>query len=99
MTAIIQQGGKQYKVAEGEVVRFDKMSLEEGTKVTLEKVLIAGDKIGTPFVQGAKVEGEVLREGKDRKVVIYKKRRRKDSKLKKGFRREFTAVRITKISA
>jgi large subunit ribosomal protein L21 len=56
-------------------------------------------KVGAPFVDGAKVTAEVINEGKDRKVIIYKKRRRKDSKLKRGFRREFTRVRITKISA
>ncbi|MNO05387.1 50S ribosomal protein L21 [compost metagenome] len=56
-------------------------------------------KIGTPFVEGAKVELEVVAEGKDKKVIIYKKRRRKDSKLKKGFRREYTRVKVTGITA
>ena len=78
------------------------MGMEPKTKVEFNEVLmVQGDdvKVGAPFVAGAKVEGEVINEGKDRKVVIYKKRRRKDSKLKKGFRREFTRVRITSISA
>lgn len=102
MYAVIKNGGKQYKVAEGDIVCFDKMSLEPKAKVEFNEVLmVQGDdvKVGAPFVDGAKVEGEVINEGKDRKVVIYKKRRRKDSKLKKGFRREFTRVRITSISA
>ena len=103
MYAIVKNGGKQYKVQEGDIVLFDKMSLESKSSVELNEVLAICDekglKVGTPTLGGATVQGEVINEGKAKKVVIYKKRRRKDSKLKKGFRREFTRVRITKIAA
>lgn len=101
MYAIFKNGGKQYKVEEGSIVLLDKMSLEPKSKVSFEEVLILVDgeisKIGTPFVQGAKIEAEVINEGRAKKVITFKKRRRKDSKVKRGFRRDFTRVRITKI--
>ncbi|MEA3371659.1 MAG: 50S ribosomal protein L21 [Campylobacterota bacterium] len=102
MYAIIKNGGKQYKVQEGDELSLDKMSLEAGAVVEMKEVLAvnAGElKMGAPFVEGAVVTAEVIREGRDRKVVIFKKRRRKDSKVKRGFRRDFTRVRITKIAA
>ncbi|WP_456322078.1 50S ribosomal protein L21 [Hydrogenimonas sp.] len=102
MTAIIKHGGKQYKVSEGDILRLDRMGLEPKAKIEIKEVLAVendGDlKIGTPFVDGAVVEAEVINEGREKKIVIYKKRRRKDSKLKRGFRRDFTRVRITKIA-
>ena len=102
MYAIIKNGGKQYKVEEGDVLLLDKMSLESKATIEITEVLAvnAGElKVGAPFVDGAKVTAEVINEGRDKKVVIFKKRRRKDSKVKRGFRRDFTRVRITKIAA
>lgn len=102
MYAIIKNGGKQYKVTEGDEISFDKMSLETGTVIEIKEVLAvnAGElKMGAPFVEGAVVTAEVMREGRDRKVITFKKRRRKDSKVKRGFRRDFTRVKITKIAA
>jgi len=102
MYAIIKNGGKQYKVSEGDELSLDKMSLEAGTVVEIKEVLAvnAGElKFGSPFVEGAIVTAEVMREGRDRKVITFKKRRRKDSKVKRGFRRDFTRVKITKIAA
>jgi large subunit ribosomal protein L21 len=102
MYAIIKNGGKQYKVQEGDVLSLDKMSLEPNATIEIKEVLAvnAGElKIGTPFVDGAVVTAEVISEGRDKKVVIFKKRRRKDSKVKRGFRRDHTRVRITKIAA
>ena len=102
MYAIIKNGGKQYKVTEGDELSLDKMSLEAGSTVEIKEVLAvnAGElKVGAPFVEGAVVTAEVIREGRDRKVITFKKRRRKDSKVKRGFRRDFTRVRITKIAA
>jgi large subunit ribosomal protein L21 len=99
MYAVIKNGGKQYKVQEGDILCLDKMSKQPKDSVEFDQVLMVDGKIGAPFVEGAKVVAEVINEGKEKKVVIYKKRRRKDSKLKRGFRREFTRVRITKISA
>lgn len=102
MYAIIKNGGKQYRVSEGDELSLDKMSLEAGSVVEMKEVLAvnAGElKVGAPFVEGAIVTAEVIREGRDRKVITFKKRRRKDSKVKRGFRRDFTRVRITKIAA
>jgi large subunit ribosomal protein L21 len=102
MYAIIKNGGKQYKVQEGDILLLDKMSLEPKATIEITEVLAvnAGElKMGAPYVKGAKVTAEVINEGRDRKVVIFKKRRRKDSKVKRGFRRDFTRVRITKIAA
>ncbi len=102
MYAIIKNGGKQYKVQEGDILKLDKMSLEPKATIEITEVLAVNDgelKVGTPFVEGAKVTAEVINEGRDKKVITFKKRRRKDSKTKRGFRRDFTRVRITKIAA
>ena len=102
MYAIVKNGGKQYKVQEGDILLFDKMNLEPKTEIELDVLLLDnnGDvKIGTPVVENAKVKAEVINEGRGKKVIIFKKRRRKDSKRKRGFRRDFTRVRITKIEA
>jgi len=102
MYAIIKNGGKQYRVSEGDELSLDKMSLEAGSVVEMKEVLAVNTgelKVGAPFVEGAVVTAEVIREGRDRKVITFKKRRRKDSKVKRGFRRDFTRVKITKIAA
>jgi len=102
MYAIIKNGGKQYKVSEGDEISFDRMSLDAGTIIEIKEVLAvnAGELVfGAPFVEGAIVTAVVMNEGRDRKVITFKKRRRKDSKVKRGFRRDFTRVRITKIAA
>lgn len=102
MYAVIKNGGKQYRVSEGDIVLFDKMSLEAKSAVEFNEVLMIGGenpKIGTPLVAGAIVKGEVINEGRARKVVTFKKRRRKDSKVKRGFRRDFTRVLIVSIAA
>ena len=94
--AIFKHGGKQYRVSEGEYLKLDHFSAEAKSTVEITEVLAVNDgevKVGAPFVKGAKVVLEVVNEGKDKKVVIYKKRRRKDSKLKRGFRRQFTRVK------
>ncbi len=100
MYAIIKNGGKQYKVSEGDFLKLDKIDAQAKNKIEVTEVLAVCDKelkVGSPFVDGAKVELEVITHGRDKKVIIYKKRRRKDSKLKRGFRRSFTQVRVTKI--
>ena len=102
MYAIIKNGGKQYKVQEGDILSLDKMSLDPEATIEIKEVLAvnAGElKMGAPYVDGAVVTAEVISEGRDKKVVIFKKRRRKDSKVKRGFRRDFTRVKITKIAA
>ena len=101
MYAIIKNGGKQYKVQEGDYLNLDLIDASPKDKISVEEVLaVNGEelKIGTPFVKGAKVELEVIAHGKDKKIIIFKKRRRKDSKLKQGFRRQFTRVKVTKVA-
>ncbi len=104
--AIFKHGGKQYKVVEGDIVlldKMDKMDKEPKALVELVEVLAVSKEgklsCGKPFVNGAKIEAEVINEGRGKKVITFKKRRRKDSKTKRGFRRDFTRVRITKIVA
>ncbi|WP_149700813.1 50S ribosomal protein L21 [Campylobacter concisus] len=100
--AIFKHGGKQYRVSEGEFLKLDHFSAEAKSTVEITEVLAVNDgevKVGAPFVKGAKVVLEIVNEGKDKKVVIYKKRRRKDSKLKRGFRRQFTRVKVVSIAA
>ncbi len=102
MYAIIKNGGKQYKVQKGDILDLDKFDAQPKEKIEVTEVLaVKGEelKVGAPFVDGAKVELEVITDGKDKKVVIFKKRRRKDSKLKRGFRRQFTKVRVLSITA
>jgi len=100
MYAIIKTGGKQYKVHEGDILNVDKLSREPKDTVEFTEVIAVND--GTSLITGADlkatVTAEVIVEGRDKKVIIYKKRRRKDSKLKRGFRRSYTRVRITKIA-
>ncbi|PAF45821.1 50S ribosomal protein L21 [Helicobacter sp. 11S02629-2] len=101
MQAVFKNGGKQYRAQVGDILLLDKLSLEPKSKVELAEVLaiIDGEDItvGQPFVSGAKVELEVINEGRGKKVITFKKRRRKDSKTKRGFRRDFTRVKVTNI--
>lgn len=103
MYAIIRNGGKQYKVKQGDIILLDCLNLEPKSKVEVKEVLAIceGDnvKLGAPYLEGAKVELEVINEGRGKKVITFKKRRRKDSKTKRGFRRDFTRVRVVTIAA
>ena len=103
MYAIIKSGGKQYKVAEGQVVKLEKIELGIGEKVEFDTVLMAetteGEvKVGTPTVEGAKVVAEVVEQGRNEKVKIMKFRRRKHSMKQQGHRQYFTAVKVSSIS-
>jgi len=97
MYAIIKNGGKQYKVTEGDYLNLDNMSLENGKELSLD--VLAINKDGELTLGNGTVKATVVTEGRDKKVIIYKKRRRKDSKLKRGFRRSYTRVKITEVSA
>ena len=102
MYAIIKHSGKQYKVSQGEYLNLDYFEAEPKSQIELEGVLAVNDgemKVGAPYLKGAKVVLEVITSGKDRKVVIFKKRRRKDSKRKRGFRRQYTRVKVASIKA
>jgi len=104
MYAIIQTGGKQYKVSEGTILKVEKLEVEAGQQLTLDQVLMVGDenngfKIGNPLVAGAKVEALVLEQGKHKKVVVYKYKKRKNYRKKQGHRQPFTMIKIEKILA
>ena len=102
MYAILEVGGKQYKVAPKDVIEVNKLDQEAKSKITLEKVLLLADgkkvEIGQPYVKGAKVEAEVIEQTKGRKLVVYKYLRRKDSHKKTGHRQRLTKLLINKIS-
>ena len=103
MYAIIVTGGKQYKVSEGDTLFVEKLNAEENDTVTFDTVLIAGEgddvKVGAPTVQGATVEAKVLKNGKAKKIYVFKMKRKKNERTKKGHRQPFTKVEITKINA
>lgn len=101
MYAIIQTGGKQYKVSEGDIITVEKLGQEEGNTVTFEEVLLVSDKdvkVGTPTVDGASVEGTVLAEGRGKKIIVYHYKPKKGYHKKNGHRQPFTRVKITKIN-
>ena len=102
MFAIIETGGKQYKVCEGDTIFVEKLEAEEGAEITFDKVLAvssdAGFKAGSPVVEGATVTGKVLKNGKGKKIVVFKYRPKKDSKSMQGHRQPYTKVQIEKIS-
>lgn len=102
MYAIIQTGGKQVKVEEGQAIYIEKLNAEAGDKVTFDQVLLVGGDettVGVPFVEGATVEGTVEKQGKNKKVVTYRYRRRKNSHRKQGHRQPYTKVVIDSINA
>jgi large subunit ribosomal protein L21 len=102
MYAVIATGGKQYRVAEGDVVRFEKLPAEPGAAVEFDKVLVVGQgadiKVGKPYVDGSKVTGTVQAHGKSDKVTIVKFRRRKHYLRQGTHRQQYTEVKITGIS-
>lgn len=102
MYAIIRTGGKQYQVAPGERVRVEKLAGDVGETVELADVLLVADggdvKIGQPVIQGAKVTAQIVEQGKAKKVLVFKKKRRKGYKVKRGHRQLFTALEIKEIA-
>ena len=101
MYAVIKTGGKQYKVAEGDVVRVEKLALDAGQVVAFDEVLMLDDgratQVGSPNVVGASVKATVLEQARAEKIVIFKKRRRQNSRSKNGHRQDITVVRVTEI--
>tara|TARA_Y100000590_G_scaffold456906_1_gene608406 strand:- start:9 stop:554 length:546 start_codon:yes stop_codon:yes gene_type:complete len=99
--AVIQTGGKQYKVSTSEIVKIERLNYEEGKTVEFKNVLFLNDKenteIGNPHIQGAKVEATILKNIKNRTILVFKKRRRKNSRKKYGHRQPVSLIRITKI--
>ncbi len=102
MYAIIATGGKQYKVAEGEEIRVEKLGAEAGATVVFDQVLVVGGddvKVGNPTVAGATVEATVIGDGKAKKVIVYKYKRKTGYHKKNGHRQAYTKVKIEKINA
>lgn len=101
MYAIIEACGKQYKVLEGDTIFFEKLDVEEGKKVTFDKVILVSNdkevKVGDPYVKGVKVEGKVLSHGKSKKIIVFKMKPKKNERKKQGHRQPYTKVEITSI--
>ncbi len=103
MYAIIKTGGKQYKVAEGDVITVEKLDAQEGDAVTFDEVLTvvndADVKVGKPLVEGAKVTGKVAGQGKDKKILVFKYKAKSNYRRRQGHRQPYTKVTIEKIEA
>ncbi len=97
MHAIIKTGGKQYRVQANDEIFIEKLNVEAGETVTFDEVLMVGDKVGTPFVEGAKVEAEVVKHGKGKKIRIFKFVAKNDFRKRQGHRQNYTKVKITNI--
>ena len=100
--AVIQTGGKQYKVKSGEIIKVEKLpETKTDTKIEFKEILAYGDnkaiEVGAPIVQGAKVEANLIKNSKNRTILIFKKRRRQNSRRKNGHRQEYSMIRINKI--
>ena len=102
MNAIIATGGKQYKVSEGDIINVEKLGVEAGETVTFDQVLAVSDnemKVGSPFVDGASVTASVVENGRGKKVIVYKYKRKTGYHKKNGHRQAYTKVKIEKINA
>ncbi|HLG86323.1 MAG TPA: 50S ribosomal protein L21 [Alphaproteobacteria bacterium] len=103
MFAVIRTGGKQYRVAEGDIIKVEHIDGDAGAKITLDQVLMVGEgtdaKLGLPLVAGASVAAEVVAQDRAPKVIVFKKKRRKNYRRKNGHRQDVTVLRITAISA
>ncbi len=102
MYAVIKTGGKQYRVAKDDVLKIERIAGEAGTKIEFNEVLMVGSgasvKVGAPTVSGAMVTGELVEQSRGPKLIAFKKRRRKNSRRKKGHRQDLSTVRITSIT-
>ena len=102
MYAIIETGGNQYRVEEGSRFVVEKLAAQAGSDVTLDKVLMVGGadcKVGSPYLAGAAVTAEVVEQGRGPKVMVFKRRRRKDSKTLRGHRQDCTTIRVKSINS
>lgn len=102
MYAIIETGGKQYKVSEGDIIFIEKLEVAEDAVITIDKVVAVGGEnginVGTPYVEGANVSAKVLKQGKDKKIVVFKMKPKKGYRKKQGHRQPYTKIQIEKIS-
>jgi large subunit ribosomal protein L21 len=101
MYAVIETGGKQYRVSEGDIIRVEKLAADVGSKIDFDRILMVGVgeqvKVGTPLVNGASVTGTVIEQDRHRKIVVFKMKRRKNYRRKQGHRQDFTGVKIETI--
>ena len=95
MYAVIKTGGNQYKVASNDVIKIEKIAGDAGSEVIFNEVLAMDDVIGTPLVAGASVKGTIVKQAKDAKVIVFKKKRRQNYRRKNGHRQNITIVKIT----
>ena len=99
MKAVIETGGKQYRVEEGSVIYVEKIDAEPGKTYTFDKVVMTDSKVGTPYIKGATVEAKVEKHGKQKKIIVFKYLPKKSSHKKQGHRQPYTKLTITKINA
>lgn len=103
MYAVIHTGGKQYKVKEGDILRVEKIPAEKGKNLQFLRVLCVGEgeslKVGTPLVENASVDAQIVGNGRAKKVIVFKKKRRKGYSKKQGHRQDYSEVKILKINA
>ncbi len=99
--AVIQTGGKQYKVKASEILKIERLKNDHANKIEFKEVLAYGNdktlELGSPLIQGAKVEAELIKNGKNRTILVFKKRRRKNSRRKNGHRQQYSLIKINKI--
>ena len=102
MFAVVKTGGKQYKVTEGDVIQVEKLAGDVGAAITLDQVLMVGEnedvQVGTPMLAGNQVTAEITEQLRDKKIIVFKKKRRKNYRRKNGHRQSVTRLKITKIS-
>ncbi len=102
MYAVVETGGKQYRVQEGDVITVEKLGVEDGDKVVFDKVLVMGEgadiKVGKPYIEGCTVEGTAIESGKGPKIIIFKYKAKKDYRKKRGHRQPYTSVKIESLN-
>ncbi len=103
MYAIIETGGKQFRVEEGRVIKVQKIQAEVGSEVVMDNILLVGKgadvRVGQPYVENAKATCQVVEHGRDKKIIVFHKRRRKDSQKKQGHRQDYTSVLVKSIQS
>ena len=97
MYAVIKTGGKQYKVSTGDVLKIEKIAGEAGSEVIFNEVLAINETVGTPLVSGASVKASVIKQARDAKIIVFKKKRRQNYRRKNGHRQNITLVKITDV--
>jgi large subunit ribosomal protein L21 len=103
MYAVIETGGKQYRVNQGDIIKVEKLTVDVGEKVDFDRILLVGEgadvKVGSPIVDGASVSGTVVEHDRHRKIIVFKMKRRKNYRRKQGHRQDYTGVLIDNISS